>query len=48
MILVISVLHQFSQLDDYDVVGALKSLVPPTIFILSSLGKMIINRDLLA
>ena len=42
-----SVLHQFSQLDDYDVVGALKAWQYHDDFILSSLSKMIINRDLL-
>ena len=42
-----SVLHQFSQLDDFDVVGALKSWQNHDDFILSSLSKMIINRDLL-
>lgn len=41
------VLHQFSQLDDFDVVGALKSWQNHDDFILSSLSKMIINRDLL-
>ena len=42
-----SVLHQFSQLDDFDVVGALKSWQNHDDFILSSLSKMIINRDFL-
>ena len=42
-----SVLHQFSQLDDFDIVGALKSWQNHDDFILSSLSKMIINRDLL-
>jgi HD superfamily phosphohydrolase len=41
------VLHQFSQLDDFDIVGALKSWQNHDDFILSSLSKMIINRDLL-
>lgn len=41
------VLHQFSQLDDFDVVGALKAWQYHDDFILSSLSKMIINRDLL-
>lgn len=37
----------FSQLDDYDVLGAIKSWQFHADFILSSLSKMIINRDLL-
>ena len=37
----------FSQLDDYDVLGAIKSWQLHTDFVLSSLSKMIINRDLL-
>ncbi|MFM7017189.1 HD domain-containing protein [Flavobacterium sp.] len=37
----------FSQLDDYDVLGAIKALQFHDDFILSSLSKMIINRDLL-
>jgi hypothetical protein len=37
----------FSQLDDYDVLGAIKSWQFHTDFVLSSLSKMIINRDLL-
>lgn len=41
------VLHQFSQLDDFDIVGALKAWQYHDDFILSSLSKMIINRDLL-
>ncbi len=41
------VLQQFSQLDDYDIIGALKSWQNHNDFILSSLSKMIINRDLL-
>lgn len=41
------VLDQFSQLDDYDIVSALKSWQQHDDFILSSLSKMIINRDLL-
>jgi len=41
------VLGQFSQLDDYDIVSALKSWQHHDDFILSSLSKMIINRDLL-
>ena len=41
------VLHLFSQLDDFDIVSALKSWQHHGDFILSSLSKMIINRDLL-
>ena len=41
------VLHEFSQLDDCDILGALKSWQNHDDFILSSLSKMIINRDLL-
>lgn len=41
------VLDQFAQLDDYDVVSAIKSWQFHDDFILSSLSKMIINRDLL-
>lgn len=41
------VLYQFSQLDDCDILGALKSWQNHDDFILSSLSKMIINRDLL-
>lgn len=41
------VLHQFSQLDDYDIVSALKAWQHHDDFILSSLSNMIINRDLL-
>lgn len=41
------VLYQFSQLDDYDIIGALKAWQKQDDFILSSLSKMIINRDLL-
>jgi hypothetical protein len=37
----------FSQLDDYDVLGAIKSWQFHSDFVLSSLSKMIINRDLL-
>ncbi len=37
----------FSQLDDYDVQGAIKSWQFHSDFVLSSLSKMIINRDLL-
>jgi HD superfamily phosphohydrolase len=41
------VLHQFSQLDDYDIVSALKAWQHHDDFILGSLSNMIINRDLL-
>ena len=41
------VLDQFAQLDDYDIVSALKSWQHHEDFILSSLSNMIINRDLL-
>ncbi len=37
----------FSQLDDFDIISALKSWQNQDDFILSSLSKMIINRDLL-
>ena len=40
-------LELFSQLDDFDIVSALKSWKNNDDFILSSLSKMIINRDLL-
>ncbi|MFM9825372.1 HD domain-containing protein [Flavobacterium sp.] len=40
-------LHLFSQLDDFDIISALKSWQNHEDFILSSLSKMIINRDLL-
>jgi HD superfamily phosphohydrolase len=40
-------LDQFSQLDDFDIISALKSWQHHDDFILSSLCKMIINRDLL-
>ena len=39
-------LENFAQLDDYDIVSALKSWQHHDDFILSSLSKMIINRDL--
>ncbi len=42
-----SILDQFAELDDYDIVSALKSWQDHDDFILSSLSKMIINRDLL-
>lgn len=40
-------LDKFSQLDDFDIISALKSWMNNPDFILSSLSKMIINRDLL-
>ncbi|RVT72798.1 HD domain-containing protein [Flavobacterium sufflavum] len=40
-------LDLFSQLDDFDIISALKSWQTHDDFILSSLSKMIINRDLL-
>lgn len=40
-------LEKFSQLDDYDIISALKSWQNEDDFILSSLSKMVINRDLL-
>lgn len=42
-----TVLEMFSQLDDSDVISALKSWQNNSDFILSTLSKMIINRDLL-
>ncbi|MGV9003758.1 HD domain-containing protein [Flavobacterium sp.] len=42
-----SVLNTFSQLDDFDIISALKNWQHHDDFILSSLSKMIINRDLL-
>ena len=42
-----SVLDLFAQLDDYDIVSALKAWQHHDDFILSKLSKMIINRDLL-
>lgn len=42
-----NVLKTFSLLDDYDVLGAIKSWQFHSDFVLSSLCKMIINRDLL-
>ncbi len=42
-----SVLKTFALLDDYDVLGAIKTWQFHTDFVLSSLCKMIINRDLL-
>jgi HD superfamily phosphohydrolase len=41
------VLNQFAQLDDFDVISALKSWQDHDDFILSTLSKMILNRDLL-
>jgi hypothetical protein len=41
------VLNKFSQLDDYDIISAIKEWQESDDFILSSLSKMIINRDLL-
>ena len=41
------ILDKFAQLDDFDIVSALKSWQNHDDFILSSLSKMIINRDLL-
>ena len=42
-----SVLDKFSYLDDYDVMGAIKSWQFNDDFVLQSLCKMILNRDLL-
>jgi hypothetical protein len=42
-----NVLKTFALLDDYDVLGAIKSWQFHSDFVLSSLCKMIINRDLL-
>lgn len=41
------ILDLFSQLDDFDIISALKSWQKNNDFILSTLSKMIINRDLL-
>ncbi|MEN9655451.1 MAG: hypothetical protein RL311_359 [Bacteroidota bacterium] len=41
-----NILDLFSQLDDFDIISALKSWQRQDDFILSSLSKMIINRDL--
>ncbi len=41
------VLHKFAQLDDFDIVGALKAWQHHEDFILSQLCTMLINRDLL-
>lgn len=40
-------LHIFSQLDDYDILSAIKEWVNDEDFVLSNLCQMIINRDLL-
>ena len=40
-------LEKFSKLDDYDIVAAMKEWVSCDDFVLSSLCKMILNRDLL-
>lgn len=40
-------LNLFSQLDDFDIISAIKSWQKQDDFVLSSLSKMIINRDLL-
>ncbi|MCH2193055.1 HD domain-containing protein [Kordia sp.] len=41
------VLDRFAQLDDYDIVSAMKEWMKEEDFVLSNLCKMIINRDLL-
>ena len=41
------ILEKFSELDDYDIISALKDWQNHNDFILSTLSKMIINRDLL-
>jgi HD superfamily phosphohydrolase len=41
------ILDHFSQLDDYDIISALKEWQNHNDFVLSALSKMIINRDLL-
>ena len=41
-----SILFKFSQLDDFDIISAIKAWQYNDDFILSSLSKMIINRDL--
>ncbi|PKP14889.1 MAG: phosphohydrolase, partial [Bacteroidetes bacterium HGW-Bacteroidetes-23] len=43
----VEILEKFSQLDDFDIMSALKSWQYHDDFVLSSLSKMIINRDLL-
>jgi hypothetical protein len=40
-------LRQFAQLDDYDIMSALKSWQHHSDYVLSTLSKMILNRDLL-
>jgi HD superfamily phosphohydrolase len=40
-------LEKFANLDDYDIISALKSWINNEDFVLSNLSKMIINRDLL-
>ena len=40
-------LEKFANLDDFDIICALKSWINSDDFILSNLSKMIINRDLL-
>ena len=40
-------LDLFAQLDDFDIIGALKSWQKQDDFVLSTLSKMIVNRDLL-
>ena len=42
-----NVLNKFSKLDDFDIISALKAWQENDDYILSSLSKMIINRDLL-
>jgi hypothetical protein len=41
------IIEKFAQLDDFDIISALKAWQNQSDFILSSLSKMIINRDLL-
>ena len=42
-----SVLEKFSKLDDYDIVGAMKSWQYHSDFVLKTLSSMLLNRDLL-
>ena len=42
-----TVLDTFSELDDYDIISAMKSWVETDDFVLSTLSKMLLNRDLL-
>ena len=42
-----SVLEKFSKLDDYDIIGAMKSWQYHTDFVLKTLSTMLLNRDLL-